>query len=118
MPWKSCSPRSMLRRRVRGEQLFHGIRRRRAKPLVEADRLRKFLPDEFVAPREFAVLCKPPIYTLGVRTIQSPGRVPWQQRLDLVVLTLFVDHAQGHLARFFTLSSQHAFTSKYGHDWK
>jgi hypothetical protein len=24
--------------------------------------------------------------------------VPWQQRLDLVALSLFIDHVQGHFA--------------------
>ena len=45
-----------------------------AKRLVEANRLRELLPDEFVTLRQFDVLCKRPIDTLGVRTIQSPGR--------------------------------------------
>src|SRR5262245_6144594 len=96
--------RCMLRVCIdRGEQLLHGTCRRRAQRLVEADCLREFLPDEFVALRKFAVLCKRPIDTLGLTTIQRPGRVPWQQRLDLVALTLFVDHVQGQLARCFRL---------------
>src|SRR5262245_17531986 len=63
--WGRCSARA-LRPRVRrtrllsidrSEQLFHGTRRRRSEHLVEADRLRELLADEFVALREFAVLC-------------------------------------------------------------
>ena len=72
----------------RSEQLFHGTCRRRAEALVEADRLRELLPDEFVAPREFAVLCKSPLDTLGLRTIQSPGRVPWLIRFKAGSLDL------------------------------
>jgi len=87
----------------RSEQLFHGTRRWRAKRLVEADCHRKLLADEFVALREFDVLGKRPLDTLRVSTIRRPGRVPWQQRLDLVALTLFVDHVQGQLARCFRL---------------
>jgi len=46
---------------------------------------------EFVTLREFAVLGKHPLDTLSVTTIQSPGRVPWQQRLNLVALSLLID---------------------------
>src|SRR5262245_6117671 len=87
----------------RSKQLFHGTSRRRAECLVEANRLCEFLPDEFVALCEFAVLRKRPLDTLGITTIQRPGRVPWQQRLDLVALSLFVDQVQRQLARFFSL---------------
>jgi len=55
--------RLMRRRRRRtcllgidcGEQLLHGARRRYAERLVVADRLRKHLADEVIAPREFGV---------------------------------------------------------------
>src|SRR5262245_16443419 len=85
----------------RGEQLFHGTCGRRPERLVEADRLRELLPDEFVASREFAILCNRLLDTLGIATIQRPGRVLWQQSLDLVALSLFVDHVQCQLARSF-----------------
>src|SRR5262245_13231516 len=62
----------------RSEQLFHGTRRLRAEALVELDRLREFLPNEFVAPRKFAVLGKRPLDTLGVTAIQRSGCMPWQ----------------------------------------
>src|SRR5262245_51646936 len=84
----------------RSEQLLHGTCRRCAEALVETDRLREFLPNEFVALREFAVLCKRLLDTLGVATIQGPGRVPWQHGLDLVALSLLIDQVQGQLARF------------------
>ena len=55
--------RLMRRRRRRtcllgidcGQQLLHGARRRYAERLVEANRLRKLLADEVIAPREFGV---------------------------------------------------------------
>ena len=84
--------------------VFHGARRGRAEHLVHTDRLRKFLPDELVAPRQFAVLCKRPFDTLGVATIQGPGGMPWQHGLDLAALSFLFDHVQGRLARFFCLA--------------
>src|SRR5262245_2094245 len=86
--WGPRARRTCLFSIDRGEQLFHGTRRRRAEALVEVDRLRELLPDEFVALREFDILCERPLNTLGVTTIQIPGCVPWQQGLDLVALSL------------------------------
>jgi hypothetical protein len=59
-----------------GEELLHGARRRCTERLVEADRLRKLLADEVIAPREFAVDCKRLLDAIRVAAAQRPRRMP------------------------------------------
>src|SRR4051794_29320676 len=91
----------------RGEQLFHDTSRRRAERLVQADRLRKFLPDEFVAPRQFAVICKRPAWRLLPR---NAGRLHQLEVGGDVVLEEPVEFRNGHRQLLDTIFANRSCT--------